>query len=70
MSPVSGSRMEGYNIDDEWLPVGDEIQGVEENDRLGEDDNAIAFDRTGSRLIAGAQRGDYCDGWAKVYQYV
>ena len=58
------------DFDNEWLPVGDEIQGVEENDRLGEDDNAIAFDRTGSRLIAGAQRGNYYDGWAKVYQYV
>ena len=58
------------DIDDEWLHVGDEIQGVEENDRLGEGDNAIAFDRTGSHLIAGAQMGNYYDGWAKVYQYV
>ena len=58
------------SIDDKWLPVGDEIQGVETNDRLGEEDNSIAFDRTGSRLVAGAQRGNYYEGWAKVYQYV
>ena len=53
--------------DNAWIESGNALMGQESDDRLGEDNGAIAIDRSGKHLIVGAQRGNYYAGVSRVY---
>ena len=57
-------------VDDTWIPQGQDILGECEKDRLGEGGSSIALDRSGNHLAVGAIRANYYSGMARVFETV
>lgn len=55
-------------VDQIWVSRGIDIIGECKQDRFGEGGNAIAMDRFGTHLAIGAQRVNYYQGMARVYE--
>jgi hypothetical protein len=55
-------------VDQAWLPKGNDIVGDCKQDRFGEGGGAVALDHSGAHVAVGAQRGRNYYGISRVYE--